>query len=45
VVCAKPSADLICEGCRALIRGEALERKLGEERAGRGGGSTPLLRG
>jgi Universal stress protein family len=27
--------DLICETCRAKIRGEALERKLREERAGR----------
>jgi universal stress protein A len=38
VVCARPSEDLICEPCRALIRGEALERKLGDERAGRPGG-------
>jgi nucleotide-binding universal stress UspA family protein len=35
VVCRAPSADLICEPCRARIRGEALERKRGEERAGR----------
>ena len=35
-VCAGPSQDdLICEACRARIRGEALERKRGEERAGR----------
>ncbi|HKQ64402.1 MAG TPA: universal stress protein [Methylomirabilota bacterium] len=27
--------DLICESCRVRIRGEALERKRGEERAGR----------
>jgi hypothetical protein len=27
--------DLVCEPCRAKIRGEALERKRGEERAGR----------
>lgn len=31
-VCARPSADLICEACRARIRGEALERKQREER-------------
>jgi nucleotide-binding universal stress UspA family protein len=37
VVCATPADDLICEGCRARIRGEALEHKLGEERAGRRG--------
>jgi nucleotide-binding universal stress UspA family protein len=35
-VCAGPSQDdLICAACRARIRGEALERKRGEERAGR----------
>jgi nucleotide-binding universal stress UspA family protein len=35
-VCAGPThEDLICEACRARIRGEALERKRGEERAGR----------
>jgi CBS domain-containing protein len=31
-VCARPSADLICEQCRARIRGEALERTQREER-------------
>lgn len=35
VVCAKPSGDLICEPCRARIRGEALEHKRHEERPGR----------
>lgn len=36
VVCAAPVHDeLICGACRARIRGEALERKRGEERAGR----------
>lgn len=35
LVCATPSEDLICETCRARIRGEALDRKLKEERAGR----------
>ena len=35
LVCAQPSLDLICEPCRARIRGEALERKQHEERAGR----------
>src|SRR5262245_2111708 len=35
-VCARPSqGELICEACRARIRGEALERKRVEERAGR----------
>ena len=35
-VCAGPSqGDLMCEACRARIRGEALEHKLSEERAGR----------
>jgi len=36
LVCARPSRDLICETCRARIRGEALEHKQREERAGRG---------
>jgi len=35
LVCAAPAEDLICGPCRARIRGEALERKLREERAGR----------
>jgi universal stress protein A len=35
-VCGAASPDdLICEACRARIRGEALERKRSEERAGR----------
>jgi len=35
-VCASETQDeLICEACRAKIRGEALHRKLREERAGR----------
>jgi nucleotide-binding universal stress UspA family protein len=35
-VCAGPSqGDLVCEACRARIRGEALERKRGDERPGR----------
>jgi nucleotide-binding universal stress UspA family protein len=35
LVCAAPSEDLICEPCRARIRGEAVERKQRDERAGR----------
>lgn len=35
LVCRNSSEDLICESCRARIRGEALERKQKEERAGR----------
>jgi nucleotide-binding universal stress UspA family protein len=35
LVCAKPDAELICEPCRAHIRGEALEQKQRTERAGR----------
>jgi universal stress protein A len=35
LVCAAPSDDLICETCRARIRGEALDRKQRDERAGR----------
>jgi nucleotide-binding universal stress UspA family protein len=35
LVCATPTHDLICEPCRARIRGEALERKQREERPGR----------
>lgn len=34
LVCAGSSQDLICEACRARIRGEALDRKLDELRAG-----------
>lgn len=33
-VCRKPSHEVICEPCRARIRGESLERKRREERAG-----------
>lgn len=32
--------DLICDACRARIRGEALERKRGEERPGRRAGAV-----
>jgi len=35
IVCAQASPDLVCGDCRARIRGEALERKWNEERAGR----------
>jgi nucleotide-binding universal stress UspA family protein len=35
LVCGASSDDLICTACRARIRGEALERKQREERAGR----------
>lgn len=35
LVCAASTPDLICEPCRARIRGEALEHKYREERAGR----------
>lgn len=35
LVCGKPSPHLICEPCRARVRGEALERKIRDERAGR----------
>jgi nucleotide-binding universal stress UspA family protein len=35
IVCAKSSPDLICEPCRALIRGEVLEAKRLRERPGR----------
>lgn len=37
LVCAKASDDLICEGCRARIRGEALEQK---REAGRPGSAV-----
>ena len=40
IVCATEVDELICEGCRARIRGEALERKLGAERMGRRGTSV-----
>lgn len=35
LVCARPTHDLICEGCRAKIRGEVLEQNRSSERAGR----------
>jgi hypothetical protein len=37
IVCAKETDDLICDPCRAHIRGEALAQKLDAERAGRRG--------
>ena len=35
IVCAGATDDLVCERCRVRIRGEALERKIETERAGR----------
>jgi len=40
IVCAGPTDDLVCETCRARIRGEALEHKIEAERAGRRGSSA-----
>jgi nucleotide-binding universal stress UspA family protein len=37
IVCAGATEELICETCRARIRGEALERKIEAERPGRRG--------
>ena len=37
LVCAKAGEDLICEGCRTRIRGEALEQKREAERPGHRG--------
>jgi nucleotide-binding universal stress UspA family protein len=37
LVCGKPSQDRICDPCKARIRGEALGRKLEDEKAGRKG--------
>ena len=37
LVCGKASEELICEGCRTRIRGEALEQKREAERPGRRG--------
>jgi hypothetical protein len=37
IVPAREDDDLICESCRSRIRGEALERKIEAERAGRRG--------
>jgi len=36
-VCAKPSQVTICDGCKAHIQGEAIERKRREERPGHRG--------
>lgn len=36
LVCARQSDDLVCEPCRAHVRGEALDHKRREERPGRG---------
>ena len=35
LACGQRSPDLVCETCRTRIRGEALDRKLRDERAGR----------
>jgi nucleotide-binding universal stress UspA family protein len=35
LVCATASEDLICEPCRGRIRGQAMDAKMREERAGR----------
>jgi nucleotide-binding universal stress UspA family protein len=35
LVCASASEDLICEACRARIRGEAVERKWREQKTGK----------
>lgn len=35
LACAAPTPDLICEPCRDRIRGEALQHKQAQERAGR----------
>lgn len=40
IVCAGPTDDLVCDTCRARIRGEALERKIEAERPGRRGFSV-----
>jgi nucleotide-binding universal stress UspA family protein len=40
LVCALPSPERICEACAARIRGEALERLLDDEKAGRRGSSV-----
>jgi hypothetical protein len=40
IVCAGQTDDLVCETCRARIRGEALEHKVETERAGRRGSSA-----
>jgi nucleotide-binding universal stress UspA family protein len=37
LMCGKASDDLICEGCRTRIRGEALEQKRAAERPGHQG--------
>ena len=37
IVCAGQTDDLVCEPCRARIRGEALEHKIETERTGRRG--------
>lgn len=39
LVCARPSNDRICEACAVRVRGQALERLVAEEKAGRGGSS------
>ena len=40
IVCAGQTDDLVCETCRARIRGEALEHKIETERTGRRGSSA-----
>lgn len=40
IVCAGQTNDLVCETCRAHIRGQAFDRNIGTERAGHRGSST-----
>lgn len=34
-ICGKPSEEIICEPCKIKVRGEALEHKIEEEKAGK----------
>jgi hypothetical protein len=35
MICGQPSSDAICESCKDLIRGEAIEKKQKIEKEGR----------
>ncbi len=36
MICGKPSKDMICDPCKAKVRGETLHKKLEEEKGGKG---------
>ncbi len=35
MICGKPSKEIICDPCKAKVRGETLHKKLEEEKRGK----------